>query len=233
MTGGGGVFRVIISGMADEFWRGTRLAGLTLVAVALPLRGSAQEAVPGGRYVSPYGGVHEFGAWAGYSPVSGPLWGYDENVRSLTVDLRYSLLIRGGTKWNLRFAPEATVLANLIELAPSSTNPAAPTHTLGGGLNPEGFQLVFRPAKPVQPFISQAGGFLYYANRVLSPEGSRFMYDIDFGTGANFFFSHRTTAIVGFRYQHQSNANISHHNPGTDACLITLGFSHFHTSGVR
>ena len=36
-----------------------------------------------------------------------------------------------------------------------------------------------------------------------------------------------------FRYQHLSNANISIHKPGTDADTFYVGFSHFHTHGVR
>ena len=96
------------------------------------------------RYVSPYGGVNEFGAWGGYSPVSGGLYGYDENVRYLSLDVRYSLLIRGGPNVNLRFAPEVTALADLMELKPSLTNPAAPVSTLGSGLSPQGFQLLWR-----------------------------------------------------------------------------------------
>ena len=59
------------------------------------------------------------------------------------------------------------------------------------------------------------------------------MYTIDFGTGVNLFTSHRNTATLGFRYQHLSNANISEHNPGTDACTFYIGYSHFHTKGVR
>ncbi len=119
------------------------------------------------------------------------------------------------------------------ERAPSTTNAAAPVTHLGSGISPEGFQVVFRPGQKLQPFLSNAGGFIYYADRVLSPQGSQFMYTIDFGAGVNLFTSPHNTVTLGYRYQHLSNANISYHNPGTDADTFYVGFSHFHTKGIR
>jgi hypothetical protein len=54
------------------------------------------------------------------------------------------------------------------------------------------------------------------------------MYTIDFGGGVNLYTSPRNTVTVGYRYQHLSNANISKHNPGTDADTFYLGLSHFY-----
>jgi hypothetical protein len=84
----------------------------------------------------------------------------------------------------------------------------------------------------VQPFFTNDGGFIYYNGRVLSPQGSQYMYTIDFGAGVNWFVRRRTALTVGFRYQHLSNANISEHNPGTDAQTFYVGLSHFKTHGV-
>lgn len=180
-----------------------------------------------------YGGDHEFGGVVGYSPVSGPIWGYDENTRYLPVILKYSYLIRSSPSWNLRYSPELTALAVLSEPAPSLTNPAVPTKSYGSGVSPVGFEIGFRSGRRVQPFTSTAGGFIYYNQRVLSPQGSQFMYTIDFGTGVRLYSSPRNALILGYRYQHFSNANISVHNPGTDADTFYVGFSHFHTHGQR
>jgi hypothetical protein len=180
-----------------------------------------------------YGGHHEFGGIVGYSPVSGPIWGYDENVRYTPVVLKYSYLFWERRGYTVRYAPELTALAVLHERAPSLTNPAVPKTTLGSGFSPEGFQIGFRPRAKVQPFLSNAGGFVYFADRVLSPQGSKFMYTVDFGAGVNVFSSARNAITVGYRYQHLSNANISVHNPGTDADTFYVGYSHFHTKAVR
>jgi hypothetical protein len=180
-----------------------------------------------------YGGNHELGGVVGYSPVSGPIWGYDENTRYLPIILKYSYLLRSSPGWNLRYSPELTALAILSEPAPSLTNAAAPTRSYGSGFSPVGFEIGFRSGRRVQPFVSTAGGFVYYNQRVLSPQGSQFMYTIDFGTGVRLYSSPRNALILGYRYQHFSNANISVHNPGTDADTFYIGYSHFHTHGLR
>ena len=43
------------------------------------------------------------------------------------------------------------------------------------------------------------------------------MYTIDFGGGIQIFRKARQSWTIGYRYQHLSNANISHHNPGMDS----------------
>jgi hypothetical protein len=212
------------------------LAGLCFLLV-FTAAAPAQKASPRpedaeGEYL-PYGGHHELGAWAGFSAVSGPVWGYARDTRYAVADLRYSFRIRRGRHIDVRYAPEVTLVADLFETQATQVNPFAPAHHLGAGVSPEGFQLVFRPFKRVQPYWSNAGGFVYYADRVLSPQGSQWMYTIDFGAGVNLFTARRNAITLGFRYQHFSNANISMHNPGTDADTITLGFSHFHTKGIR
>jgi hypothetical protein len=70
-------------------------------------------------------------------------------------------------------------------------------------------------------------------DRVLSPEGSQFMYTIDFGGGLQIFRKQRQSVSIGYRYQHLSNANISHHNPGTDTNVFYVAVSRFRTKGYR
>jgi len=184
--------------------------------------------------VSSYGGDHEFGAVVGHSPAGGPIWGYDQNVRYTPIILRYSYLLTQHKHWAARYSPEVTALAILHELSPSLTDPQrVPSYHFGSGFSPEGFQIDFRPGRKYEPFMSNNGGFIYFADRVLSPEGSQFMYTIDFGAGVNIFLKRHQAITIGYRYQHLSNADISHHNPGTDADTFYIGFSRFHTKGVR
>ena len=85
----------------------------------------------------------------------------------------------------------------------------------------------------MQPFLSTNGGFVYFDQRVLSPQGSQWMYTIDFGCGLHFFRKARQDWTLGYRYQHLSNANISEHNPGTDANTFYIAVSRFRSKGYR
>lgn len=182
------------------------------------------------------GGRHEFGAWWGMSLMSGHLWGYEGDVKYMPIDLRYSYeLYRHNNAWALRYSPELTALA-MIDWATPSKAPVATLYNqrkrvYGSGVSPVGFQWGFLPLKTVQPFFSGDGGFIYFMDRVLSPQGSRWMYSVDYGAGIN-VFRHRNQAwTIGYRYQHLSNGNISLHNPGTDANTFYVGVSRFHNKG--
>ena len=159
--------------------------------------------------------------------------GYSRDVHYTTVDVRYSYRFANYPHWNLRYAPEATLLARLHETMTTEVNATAPNSRYAAGISPVGFQLVYFPRERVQPFLQTAAGFVDYNDRVLSPQGSQFMFVIDFGTGVNVFLSPRYAMQFGYRYLHTSNANISLHNPGTDADVFYIGFSHFHSKGVR
>lgn len=182
------------------------------------------------------GGKHEFGAWWGMSLMSGHIWGFEGDVKYMPIDLRYSCeLHRHQESWTMRYSPEMTALAMLDWPTPNTTSTGTVFNqrkrVYGSGLSPVGFQIDFRPLHRVQPFLSADAGFIYFSDRVLSPQGSRFMYTIDYGAGLN-IFHHRSQAItIGYRYQHLSNANISLHNPGTDANTFYVGVSRFRTKG--
>lgn len=182
------------------------------------------------------GGRHEFGVWWGLSLMSGHIWGYSGDVKYMPIDLRYSYAFyRHHQSWTMRYSPELTALAMIDWPTPNTTS----TETLynqrarayGSGLSPVGFQCDFLPLHRVQPFLSGDGGFIYFDNRVLSPQGSQFMYTVDYGTGVNVFHHKNQAITIGYRYQHLSNANISLHNPGTDANTFYVGVSRYRTKG--
>jgi hypothetical protein len=181
-----------------------------------------------------YGGVHEFGAWWGLSLMTGHIWGYDKDIKYMPIDVSYSYLLNPGAKWNFRYAPELTALAMLDEPMPPNNNIFTQRkRTYGSGVSPVGFRANFFPESRVQPFLSTDGGFLYFTDRVLSPQGSQFMYTIDFGCGLQIFRNERQAFSIGYRYQHLSNANISLHNPGTDTNVFYFAVSRFRTKGYR
>jgi hypothetical protein len=188
-----------------------------------------------------YGGVHEFGAWWGLSLMSGHIWGYAKDVKYMPIDVNYSYLINpDSTRWNFRYAPELTALAMLDEPNPDPMPTALlPLKEIlrerfyGSGVSPVGFRASFYPESRVQPFVSGDGGFIYFNGRVLSPEGSQYMYTVDYGAGLTFFRKRRQSFTIGYRYQHLSNANISEHNPGTDANTFYVQVSRYRTKGYR
>jgi hypothetical protein len=184
-----------------------------------------------------YGGVHEFGAWWGLSLISGHIWGYAPDVKYMPVDVNYSYLLNPQShRWAFRYAPEITALAMLDEInqANKATKYTLRQRSYGSGISPVGFRASFYPDSRVQPYVSGDGGFLYFFNnRVLSPEGSQFIYTIDYGAGLTFFRKKRQSFSIGYRYQHLSNANISQHNPGTDANTFYIQVSRYRTKGYR
>ncbi len=180
------------------------------------------------------GGVHEFGAWWGMSLVSGHIWGYAKDVKYMPIDVTYSYLLHRGSGWDFRYAPELTALAMLDEPQSGQTLPwNQRKRTYGSGISPVGFRTNFFTESGVQPFLSGDGGFIYFTDRVLSPQGSQFMYTVDFGGGVQIFRKQRQSVSLGYRYQHLSNANISHHNPGTDTNVFYLAVSRFRTRKYR
>jgi hypothetical protein len=180
------------------------------------------------------GGVHEFGAWWGLSLISGHVWGYAKDTKYMPIDVRYSYEFEHWEHWTMRYSPEITALALIDEPVQGATNPELlRKRTYGSGVSPVGFQSDFFPSKRVQPFLSTDGGFIYFTDRVLSPQGSQFMYTVDFGTGINIFRKERQAVSIGYRYQHLSNANISGHNPGLDANTFYVSVSRFRSKGYR
>ena len=181
-----------------------------------------------------YGGVHEFGAWWGLSAFSGNIWGFDKDVKYMPVDLTYSYLLIPASHWNIRYSPEITAIAMLDEVNPAAKDRFTQRkRSYGSGISPIGFRSSFFPESRVQPYLSTNGGFIYFDDRVLSPQGSQFMYTIDFGGGVQIFTKARQSVSIGYRYQHLSNANISHHNPGTDANTFYVAVSRFKTKHYR
>jgi hypothetical protein len=187
----------------------------TLIARPLPPRISG----PGGR--------REVAVLVGYSPVAAAVFGYDTNIKYMPINILFSHRMIDHRGWNLRYSPQITAAAYLKETAPSLTNPDVPTRTLGRGVSPVGFEGNFRPRSRIQPFADTNFGFIYFQKRVLSPQGSQFMFSINVGGGVRIFSTPHNALIVGWRGEHLSNANMSFHNPGTDAMTYFVGLSHF------
>jgi hypothetical protein len=190
-------------------------------------------ATPPQRVILP-GGTHELGAWWGISLMSGHLWGDAGDVKYMPIDVRYSYRFLLREHWALRYSPEITALAMIDWPTPQGGAPFnLRKRSYGSGLSPEGFQVDFFPRSRVQPFLSNNAGFIYFADKVLSTQGSQFVYTVDFGAGVNIFRRERQVVTIGYRYQHLANADISPRNPGADANIFYVGVSRFRTKGER
>jgi hypothetical protein len=95
----------------------------------------------------------------------------------------------------------------------------------GAGANPVGLQVKLPHSRSIEPFLDSLGGFLYFTDRVLSPEASQFNFTIDLGVGLLIRMAETKGLKFGYRYHHLSNANISAHNPGVDSQIVYVGFS--------
>jgi hypothetical protein len=178
-----------------------------------------------------YGGVHEFGAWWGLSPVSGQLWGSGSDVRYMPITLTYSYLVTpNNRRWQVRYAPELTGLAMLDEPAMGKTDRyTSRERSYGAGLSPAGFRASFVPESRVQPFLTTHAGFLGFKAPVLAPQPSQFLYTVDFGGGLTIFRKARQSVAFGYRFQHLAAAN----GPSTDANTFYCQVSRYRSKGYR
>lgn len=183
------------------------------------------------------GGRHEITFLVGYSGFSGDIWGAAHSVSYMPVGIQYSYeFLRHNESWSVRYSPEITPYARISwrqpDLVTNVVTANSPRlHSSGSGASPVGFRLSLHPMAAVQPFLSTNGGFIYFRDRVLSAQGSQFMYTIDFGAGLKIYQRRNQALTIGYRYQHLSNANISIHNPGTDANTFYFGISRFLNKG--
>jgi hypothetical protein len=195
----------------------------TGVVRSVPQRSTLQSTLPGG--------THELGGWWGLALMSGHLWGEAGDVKYMPIDVRYSYRFLLHERWALRYSPEITALAMIDWPTPEGAAPFnLRKRSYGSGLSPEGFQADFFPRSRVQPFLSNNAGFIYFANGMLTPQGSKLVYTVDFGAGVNIFRKMTQVVTIGYRYQHLSNVNSGFSN-GTDANTFYVGVSRFRTKG--
>lgn len=115
-----------------------------------------------------------------------------------------------------------------------SSQPAyvlGPRHPVyGGGFNPLGIEWTFFRHRRIQPMAASTAGMVFSVIPVPLdiPNATRSNFTFDFQGGVRFFNSSRTRAILlGYKYQHISNAYRTSVNPGVDGNVIFAGYSFF------
>jgi len=180
------------------------------------------------------GGVHEFGAWWGFSPINSSIGNTSTDVKYMPIEVTYSYLLGITNHWQFRYSPEMTAITMIDWPHPGSPNPQQDRiRAYGSGFSPVGFQLSARPYGRVQPFISSNDGFIYFDQRVLAEEGSRLMYTFDAGAGINIMRKDREAITLGYRFQYLTNFGLSAQNPATQANVFYVGASLFRTRHYR
>ncbi|HKW99438.1 MAG TPA: acyloxyacyl hydrolase [Bryobacteraceae bacterium] len=183
-------------------------------------------------------GINEFGAWAGYSLANPTLIGTTSNRRFINAGLRYGFVF--GTKGDVAFEYTLDVVPAAILIQPPGTQVAAETGdprfaghgrraVYGGGISPIGFKFIWRKSRKWQPFFGSTAGFVYSAEPVPIPvEGAtQFNFTFDFSLGMQILRAGHQAFIVGYKYDHISNAARSSVNPGFDTGVLFAGFSMF------
>ena len=184
---------------------------------------------------------NEFGSWGGYSFDSPHVFGASSHRRLALVALRYSRRLFSTEHLSLYY----TVDVLPLELVNQPTvvpvlEPGPPPFTAyfqtgrelvyAGGLNPIGLKLNFLRKRQFQPFIASSIGFVAATKPIpLDTAGEdQFNFTFDFQGGfQRFNASHTRAWMIGYRFQHISNAYRSSLNPGMDANVIFIGYSFF------
>jgi hypothetical protein len=91
------------------------------------------------------------------------------------------------------------------------------------GITPLGIKTWFAPASPVRLFGSLAGGLVAFDRRTPVEQASAVNFAAEWLVGADFNVG-AGNIEVAWKFQHWSNANTTHFNPGLDVNLITIGF---------
>ena len=169
----------------------------------------------------------QWSAWGGGSVGNGHVFGYSKDRRLDIVDLQLAHPLWRFKENTLSYKIAVVPVAVLEEPRASASNSSALTaqrrFVYGAGASPVGAEFAMRTQHALQPFVDSTGGFLYFADRVFSPLASQFNFTVDLGAGLRIVPHRGPAVLVGYRYLHVSNANISARNPGGDFQVIYIG----------
>lgn len=217
---------------SHTFRRTPVLLAITLFVLAAAIPVHAQGPVPG---------KNEFDVYAGGSWDSPHVIGVTSHREIIDIGGRYGRTLE---IWrNVTFGitidvvPAELVVQPKITFTPVPGNPnesvvnQGPRHAVyGGGFNPLGIEWTFFRRRRIQPMAASTAGMVFSVIPVPLdvPNATRSNFTFDFQGGVRIFNSARTRAILlGYKYQHISNAYRTSVNPGVDGNVIFAGYSFF------
>lgn len=157
-----------------------------------------------------------------------------------TFNVRFGRVI--GTKKAITFTylfgvtPFAISLQNEVEnsayISPQLTPNEPKTireHSYGIGFTPFNMRFTFFPKSRIKPFAQVAAGVLITNKPMPIPETGNLNFTGEYGGGFLFHRSQEKMWILGYRYFHISNGNLTpkRYNPGYNANVFYIGYSFF------
>jgi hypothetical protein len=93
----------------------------------------------------------------------------------------------------------------------------------GAGVAPVGLQLYTLSARPVRLFVGSTVGTIWFTRDTPVPDARRFNISAEVGGGAEMLSRDGRALVVGYKFQHLSNAQTARRNPGFDTHLLYVG----------
>ena len=176
-------------------------------------------------------GTNQLGFWLGYSPTNPTLIGRTTDRPFLEFNVQYARVLRTGDNWALKYTVEIIPVAIIRQPQQASVNgnpvdvPGKKQTVYGAGVSPIGLQMNFRRGSVLQPYVNGTAGFLYFTENVPVANSSNFNFTFGVGAGVEIWYREDQSIMLGYKYQHISNAFTAPHNPGVDSNLFYIGFA--------
>jgi hypothetical protein len=187
-------------------------------------------------------GNNEFGVWGAYSTNSPAVFGSLGHGQLGVVAFRYARRLKYSDSYSLEYtidiAPVEVVRQSkfrscvvLINNEPApGFCPFGGETVYGGGTNPIGLKMNFRPRRQWQPFGALSCGLVATTRPIPEDEPGidQFNFTAEGQLGVEHLNSARTRAWrVGYKFQHISNGGLGRVNPGLNLNLLFFGYSFF------
>ena len=151
----------------------------------------------------------------------------------LFIGLRLNAAVLSRSRLSIAYVPELIPVLRVSNNPTYTTTPTpagrykveidrAPVY--GVGLSPLGVEAQINLMNRWQLFAGSTAGVVWFTRDVPLPDAGAFNYMFDFGGGAEWRYSTRSSLRFGYRFHHLSNGYRSSVNPGLDAHVLSLGF---------
>jgi hypothetical protein len=94
---------------------------------------------------------------------------------------------------------------------------------VGAGFVPAALQFYTVSVRPLRLFVGGSAGALFFTRNTPVPESRRFNIALEAGGGAELLARDGRALVVGYRFNHLSNAGTADVNPGVDTHMLYLG----------
>lgn len=177
--------------------------------------------------ITPYFGV-------AIDSAAGPFLGITPDRNHFFLGVHANFKVVQGKRWTFSYAPEVvpllvvTAVPRLVEeenehgilIMPGNPGPVA-----GFGFSPVGLEAQRRLNQRWRAFGALAVGLVWFSRDVPVPFARRFNYTFEYGGGAMWRRSPRTSLRIAYKFHHLSNNYTAYQNPGLDGHVFLVGIS--------